>query len=76
MKYVDLVKKNWQVMLLALTMCSLLLLQVDFLMVVAVGVWLAVLLFSVRNFSENIFFTVFLCSFFGSLCIIISDTCF
>ena len=64
MKYLELLKKNWQVMLLALIPCILAILRVDFLMIVAVEVWLAVTLCSVNNFSENIFFTVFLCSFF------------
>lgn len=64
MKYWEALKKNWKPTILLFIPCLLLLFQVDLLMVLTVELWLVALLISIDDFSNNIFFSLFLCSFF------------
>lgn len=64
MNFLGILKKYWKLTTIIIVACILILFQVDFLMILTVELWLVLLLISVRDFAGNIFFTVFLCSFF------------
>ena len=64
MRYLEGIEKYWKPAALILVPFILLLFQVDFLMIVTVELWLFALIISVKHFCSNIFFTLFLCSFF------------